>query len=168
MGTKNTIEGQFNAIQKNYECMTMTLPEDKKDFVKKEVKAVSEKLTVVEKFREKVEKIENFVNRLNEFDKSLKSIDVWMKEAETQLNDIKNNSDKMTPEDRVSYTMELQEDVAAKVEIIKANIAAELELLPQGEKVPQDADDYKIELKRIQDFVADLHTRALQTTTQEI
>merc|ERR1719340_58402 len=121
----------------------MTLPEDKKDFVKKEVKAVSEKLVVVEKFREKVEKIENFVNRLNEFDKSLKSIDVWMKEAETQLNDIKNNSDKMTPEDRVSYTMELQEDVAAKVEIIKANIAGETELLPQGEKVPQDAQDVK-------------------------
>ena len=130
--TKNTIEGMFKNIEKNYDCMTMTLPEDKKDFVKKEVKAVSEKLVVVEKFREKVEKIENFVNRLNEFDKSLKSIDVWMKEAETQLNDIKNNSDKMTPEDRVSYTMELQEDVAAKVEIIKANIAGETELLPQG------------------------------------
>merc|ERR1719381_304143 len=98
--TKNTIEGMYNAIQNNYDVMTMTLPEDKKDFVKKEVKAVSEKLVVVEKFREKVEKIENFVNRLNEFDKSLKSIDVWMKEAEQQLNDIKNNSDKMTPEDR--------------------------------------------------------------------
>merc|ERR1719350_808856 len=160
--TKNTIEGQFNAIQKNYECMTMTLPEDKKDFVKKEVKAVSEKLTVVEKFREKVEKIENFVNRLNEFDKSLKGIDAWMKEAETQLSDIKNNSDKMTPEDRVSYTMELQEDVAAKVEIIKANIAGEVDLLPQGEKVPQDAQDYKDELTRIKDFVLDLQKKVMK------
>merc|ERR1712186_132491 len=74
--TKNTIEGMFSAIQHNYDVMTMTLPEDKKDFVKKEVKAVAEKLVVVEKFKEKVEKIENFVNRLNEFDKSLKSIDV--------------------------------------------------------------------------------------------
>merc|ERR1711997_1124555 len=160
--TKNTIEGMFGSIQKNYDVMTMTLPEDKKDFVKKEVKAVSEKLVVVEKFREKVEKIENFVNRLNEFDKSLKSIDVWMKEAETQLNDIKNNSDKMTPEDRVSYTMELQEDVAAKVEIIKANIAGEVELLPQGEKVPQDAEDYKIELKRIETFVLDLQKKVMK------
>merc|ERR1712135_110666 len=160
--TKNTIEGMFGSIQKNYDVMTMTLPEDKKDFVKKEVKAVSEKLVVVEKFREKVEKIENFVNRLNEFDKSLKSIDVWMKEAEQQLNDIKNNSDKMTPEDRVSYTMELQEDVAAKVEIIKANIAGEVELLPQGDKVPQDAQDYKDELKRIQEFVLDLQKRVMK------
>merc|ERR1712226_1191330 len=123
--TKNTIEGMFGAIQNNYDVMTMTLPEDKKDFVKKEVKAISEKLAVVEKFKDK---IENFVNRLNEFDKSLKSLDVWMKEAETQLSDIKNKSDKMTPEDRVSYTMELQEDIAAKVEIIKANIAGEIEL----------------------------------------
>jgi soluble cytochrome b562 len=62
--TKTTIESMFGSIEKNYDCMTMTLPEDKKDFVKKEVKAVSEKLVVVEKFREKVEKIENFVNRL--------------------------------------------------------------------------------------------------------
>merc|ERR1711883_28296 len=159
---KNTIEGMFGSIQKNYECMTMTLPEDKKDFVKKEVKAVSEKLTVVEKFREKVEKIENFVNRLNEFDKSLKSIDVWMKEAETQLNDIKNNSDKMTPEDRVSYTMELREDVAAKVDVIKKSIEAEAELLPQGDKVPQDAQDYKDELKRIQDFVSSLYQKVMK------
>merc|ERR1711972_965664 len=160
--TKNTIEGMYNAIQNNYDVMTMTLPEDKKDFVKKEVKAVSEKLVVVEKFHEKVAKIENFVNKLNEFDGTLKSMDKWMKEADTQLHDIKNNSDKMTPEDRVSYTMELQEDVAAKVEVIKANVAAELELLPQGDKVPQDAEDYKIELKRIQDFVADLQKRVMK------
>merc|ERR1711993_205065 len=116
---------------------TIAVEFEKGDEEIKKIKAVSEKLVVVEKFREKVEKIENFVNRLNEFDKSLKGIDAWMKEAETQLSDIKNNSDKMTPEDRVSYTMELQEDVAAKVEIIKANIAGETELLPQGEKVPQ-------------------------------
>merc|ERR1712141_184313 len=117
-----------------------------------EIKKIKKRFNLAAAF-EDLEKIENFVNRLNEFDKSLKSIDVWMKEAETQLNDIKNNSDKMTPEDRVSYTMELQEDVAAKVEIIKANIAGETELFPQGEKVPQDAQDYKDELKRIETFV---------------
>jgi len=160
--TKNTIEGMYSDIQKNYETMTMTLPEDKKDFVKKEVKAVSEKLVVVEKFHEKVAKIETFVSKLNEFDKSLKTIDAWMKDADAQLHDIKNKSDKMTPEDRVSYTMELQEDVDAKVVVIKANIASETELLPQGDKVPQDAQDYKDELKRIEDFVMDLQKRVMK------
>lgn len=154
--------GVWNKINKDYDCMTMTLPEDKKDFVKKEVKAVSEKLAVVEKFEEKVLKIETFVKRLDEFDKSLKAIDGWMKGAEGNLNDIKNHSDQMTPEDRVSHTMELQEDVSAKVEAIKANVASELELLPQGEKVPQDAQDHKNELKRIETFVMDLQKRVMK------
>jgi len=86
-----------------------------------------------------------------------------MKEAEGQLHDIKNKSDKMTPEDRVSYTMELQEDVDSKVEIIKTNIANEQELLPQGDKVPQDAQDYKDELKRIEQFVTDLAKKVTVT-----
>merc|ERR1712038_1164075 len=53
--TKNTIEGMYNQLQNNYDVMTMTLPEDKKDFVKKEVKAISEKLVVVGKFQENVQ-----------------------------------------------------------------------------------------------------------------
>ena len=42
--TKGVIMGMYNQLQHDYDVMTMTLPEDKKDFVKKEVKAVSEKL----------------------------------------------------------------------------------------------------------------------------
>merc|ERR1711881_337457 len=160
--TKNTIDGMYNGIQHDYDVMTMTLPEDKKDFVKKEVKGVTDKLEVVGRFQEKVDKIDEFVSALKNFDLTLKDIDGWMKDAENQLNEIKNNSDKMTPEDRVSYTMELQEDVAAKALVIKSNIEVEQDLLPQGEKVPQDAQDYKDELKRIQDFVNNLHQNVMK------
>jgi len=160
--TKGTIDGMYGSIQHDYDVMTMTLPEDKKDFVKKEVKAVTEKLEVLGRFKEKVDKIDEFVTNLKNFDLTLKDIDNWMKDAENQLNEIKNNSDKMTPEDRVSYTMELQEDVAAKVEIIKKNISIEEDLLPQGEKVPQDAQDYKDELKRIMDFVNNLYQKVMK------
>merc|ERR1711881_538622 len=52
--------------------------------------------------------------------------------------------------------MDLQEDIAAKVEIIKAEAAKELELLPQGDAVPQDAKDFKDELNRIMKYVEDL------------
>merc|ERR1719471_1178881 len=145
----------------NLQAAFEDLEKRQKDFVKKEVKAVSEKLEVVSRFQEKVAKIEAFVSKLNEFDGTLKSMDKWMKEADTQLHDIKNTSDKMTPEDRVSYTMELQEDVAAKVKIIEANVASELELLPQGDKVPQDAQDYKDELKRIREYILDLQKRVM-------
>ncbi len=130
--TKNVIETMYKEIQNNYDIMTMTLPDDKKDFVKKEVKAITEKLECVAKFEEKVKKIEDFVTNLKDFDGGLKNIDKWMQDADTQLKDIKEASDKMTPEDRVSFTMELQEDVAAKVKIVKEMVAKEGGLLPQG------------------------------------
>ncbi len=124
----------YKDIQNNYDIMTMTLPDDKKDFVKKEVKAITEKLVCVGKFEEKVKKIEDFVTNLSAFDGNLKAVDKWMQEADQQLKDIKDSSDKMTPEDRVSFTMELQEDVAGKVVKIKEMIAKEEGLLPQGKE----------------------------------
>ena len=42
--TKAVIMGQYNQLQHDYDVMTMTLPEDKKDFVRKEVKAITDKL----------------------------------------------------------------------------------------------------------------------------
>merc|ERR1711935_1297413 len=161
--TKGTIDGVYGKIQSDYAMMTQTLPEDKKDFVKKEIKAVTEKLEVLGRFKEKFDKIDEFVTELKSFDVTLKEIDAWMTGADKELDTIKTASDKMTPEDRVSYTMELTEDVAAKVDSIKKCVAAEAVLLPQGDAVPQDAQDYKTELKRIQDYVMDLHARVMKT-----
>merc|ERR1712037_428828 len=39
------------------------------------------------------------------------------------------------------------------------NMGAEKELLPQGDQVPKDAQDYKDELERIRKYVEDLYTR---------
>ena len=130
--SKTTIESMYKAIQEYYDTMTMTLPDDKKDFVKKEVKAITDKLDCVVKFEEKVTKIDDFVANLTNFDKNLKTLDKWMMEADKQLRDIKEQSGQLSPEDRVSYTMELQEDIDAKVIVIKELIAKEEGLLPQG------------------------------------
>merc|ERR1712226_1774201 len=63
-----------------------------------------------------------------------------MKEADANLEQIKNHSHKLTPEDRDSSTMELQED-----------------------EVPKDAQDFKVEMNRINDYVTDLKKRTLKT-----
>merc|ERR1712113_951679 len=55
--TKGVIMGMYNQLQHDYDVMTMTLPEDKKDFVKKEVKAVSEKLRLSPDSRTKSKKL---------------------------------------------------------------------------------------------------------------
>ena len=127
------ISGLFDAIKnKNYKCMCITLPEDKKKILEKEIKAVEEKLEVLARFKDKVDKLQEFVTALGNFDASLKSIDGWKDSATAELEGIKNASDKMVPEDRVARTMDLQEDIAAKMEILVENAATELELLPQG------------------------------------
>merc|ERR1711963_889403 len=157
--TRDSIMGLYNQIKHNVEVMGITLPDDKKKIISKEMAALEEKLVVVGQFEEKVKVVEDFCSSLKNFDGSLKSINDWMLLATKELEDIKNSSDKMAPEDRVARTMDLQEDIAAKFEIIKANTAAELELLPQGEKVPEDAQAHKDELNRITKYVSDLQEK---------
>merc|ERR1711863_195223 len=153
------ITGLFNSINNNYETMCITIPEDKKKVLAKEIKAVEEKLEAVGRFKATVQKIEELVAALTAFDNSLKTLDEWKDAATAELKDIKESSGSMLPEDRVARTMDLQEDIAAKIEILKANAATEVELLPQGDKVPADAQAFKDELARITKYVEDLQAK---------
>jgi len=157
--TKTTIEGLFDQIKNNVEVMGLTIPEDKKKNIEKEKKAVEEKLVVLTEFKETVDVVEKFCNDLKTFDSSLKAIDSWMMQATKELEDIKGASDKMPPEDRVARTMDLQEDIAAKMKIIVKEIENEKTLLPQGDKVPQDAQAHKDEMNRIHKYMVDLQAK---------
>jgi len=154
--TKKRIGDLDQALTNNFACMSITVPADKKKLIDKELKTLRERLTIVDTFHEKVSVVEKFVDSLTEFDVSLKTIDAWMVKATEELNDIKNCSANMAPEDRVARTMDLQEDINAKVQIIKDETEKELALLPQGDNVPADAQEYKNELKRITTYVTDL------------
>merc|ERR1712223_2257097 len=134
----------------------ITIPEDKKKLLQKEIKAVEEKLEVLIRFKDTVKVIVDLVDNLTAFDNSLKAIDTWKDAATNELKDIREASGAMLPEDRVARTMDLQEDIAAKLEILKTCSATEAELLPQGDKVPADAQVFKDELARIIKYVEDL------------
>merc|ERR1711915_1135164 len=154
--TDDGINGLFTSINNNYNTMCITIPEDKKKGMSKEIKAVEEKLEVLGRFKSTVGKIEELVAALTAFDNSLKTIDTWKDAATNELKDIKEASGAMLPEDRVARTMDLQEDIAAKLEILKANAKTEQDLLPQGDKVPADAQVFKDELARITKYVTEL------------
>merc|ERR1712001_108002 len=153
------IDNLFKSINDNFTCMSITLPEDKKKNVDKEIKAVSEKLEVAGRFGSAVKQIEEFVANLNAFDVALKSLNDWMVQATGELTAIRDAAGSMLPEDRVARTMDLQEDIASKLEVLKANTATEKELFPQGDKPPQDAQDYKDELNRITKYITDLEAQ---------
>jgi len=152
----DTINGLFDSINANMATMSITIPEDKKKILTKEIAAVKEKFEVAGRFASTVKKIEDLVANLTAFDNSLKAIDSWKDAATAELTDIKEASGAMLPEDRVARTMDLQEDIAAKLEILKGCAATEKELLPQGDKVPADAQVFKDELARITKYVTDL------------
>merc|ERR1719238_585499 len=107
------------------------------------------KLEVLIRFKDTVKVIVDLVDNLTAFDNSLKAIDTWKDAATSELKDIREASGSMLPEDRVARTMDLQEDIAAKLEILKTCAGTEADLLPQGEKVPADAQVFKDELARI-------------------
>merc|ERR1712176_1688290 len=154
--TDETIHGLFDGINSNFNTMCITIPEDKKKGLAKEIKAVEEKLEVLGRFKSTVGKIEELVAALTAFDNSLKTLDTWKDAATAELKDIKEASGAMLPEDRVARTMDLQEDIAAKLEILKTCVATEQDLLPQGDKVPADAQVFKDELNRIIKYVEEL------------
>merc|ERR1711937_426973 len=145
-----------SSINKHYDTMAITIPDDKKKILQKEIKAVEDKLEVLGRFKSTVQVIVDLVNNLTAFDKSLKAIDTWKDAATAELKDIKEASGAMLPEDRVARTMDLQEDIAAKLEILKTCVATEQDLLPQGDKVPADAQVFKDELARIIKYVEEL------------
>merc|ERR1711983_219658 len=149
-------EEEIKKVKKIYNCMAITIPEDKKKILTKEIKAVEEKLEVLGRFKSTVQVIVDLVNNLTAFDNSLKTIDNWQEAATAELKDIKEASGAMLPEDRVARTMDLQEDIAAKLEILKTCVATEADLLPQGDKVPADAQVFKDELNRIIKYVEEL------------
>merc|ERR1711953_1521098 len=157
--TDDTINGLFNSINNHYNTMAITIPDDKKKILQKEIKAVEEKLEVLGRFKSTVQVIVDLVNNLTAFDNSLKTIDAWKDAATTELKDIHESSGGMLPAVRVARTMDLQEDIAAKLEILKSNSQTELELLPQGDKVPADAQVFKDELARITKYVEDLQAK---------
>jgi len=157
--TRTSLQGTFDKLKADYDTMCLTLPDDKKELLKKELKPVEEKLAMLSVFEDKVKKVEEFCNSLKTFDGSLKSMDSWMNGAAKELDEIKTASGQMSPEDRVSRTMDLQEDIAAKVEVIDKILADESNLLPQGEGVPEDAQLFKDEMNRIKKFVLELQEK---------
>merc|ERR1739844_767219 len=115
----DTINGLFDSINANMATMSITIPEDKKKTLTKEIAAVKEKLEVNGRFASTVKKIEDLVADLTAFYTPLTAIDSWKDAATAELTDIKEASGAMLPEDRVARTMDLQEDIAAKLEILK-------------------------------------------------
>merc|ERR1711962_170106 len=105
--SKDNINGLFSDINDNFKCMCITIPDDKKKILDKEIKAVGEKLEVVGRFEEVVKVVEDFVHKLDTFNTSLNTLDGWMKSATGEMEAIRAAAGSMLPEDAQNFKDEL-------------------------------------------------------------
>ena len=72
-----------------------------------------------------------------------------MAKATEELKDIKEASGSMLPEDRVARTMDLQEDIASKLEILKKNAEG---AITEGLSKPSSLDEVKALHEKVHNF----------------
>merc|ERR1712013_792767 len=97
----------------------MMLPDDKKAEMNELVTEIKTRMEILKKTDDRLEFIDDFNKRLNIFDQGVRDMENWLGEGRKRLDLIKNPPEEMSPEDRVTKSMELQEDISKKSEFTK-------------------------------------------------
>merc|ERR1719510_1543580 len=108
------------------------------------------RMEILGKTDERLVFIDDFNKRLNVFDQGLKDMENWLSEGRKRMDMIKNPPEEMSPEDRVTKSMELQEDISKKSDFTKKLEQEKEDIFPKpGEKVPSDAKKFIERLKTV-------------------
>merc|ERR1719499_659941 len=113
-----------------------------------EVQEIKTRMDILSKTDERLNFILDFNKRLAIFDKNVTELEDWLGEGRKRLDGIKNPVELLSPEDRVTKTMEGQEDINKKSEFCGKQETEKAEIFPkQGEKVSSDAKKFIERLK---------------------
>ena len=147
---RKTIEDIFNKTSGANDCLQMMLPDDKKPEMNEQIGELKTRMDVLKKTDERLEFIDDFNKRLNIFDKDIKEMEDWLGDGRKRLDLIKTPPEEMSPEDRVTKSMELQEDLQKKSEFTKKIEQEKEDIFPKaGEKVSSDAKKFIERLKTV-------------------
>merc|ERR1712212_1179342 len=105
------IEGLFDTVSGANDCLQQMLPDEKKQPMADEVGEIKTRMERLTKTDERLEFILDFNKRLAIFDKNVSDLEDWLGEGRKRLDGIKNPTELLSPEDRVTKTMEVQEDI---------------------------------------------------------
>merc|ERR1712172_88148 len=146
------IEGIYDTVSGANDCLQQMLPEDRKQGMKQEVEEIKTRMAILSKTDERLEFILDFNKRLAILDKNVTELEDWLGEGRKRLDGIKNPTELLSPEDRVTKTMEVQEDINKKSEFCGKQETEKAEIFPkQGEKVSSDAKKFIERLKKVRD-----------------
>ena len=147
---RTNIEDLFNTSSKANDCLQMMLPDDKKPELNELVTEMKTRMEVLTKTDERLAFIDDFNKRLNIFDQGMKEMESWLGEGRKRMDCIKSPPQEMSPEDRVTKSMELQEDLSRKSEFTKKLEQEKEDIFPKtGEKTSSDAKKFIERLKKV-------------------
>ena len=126
-----------------YNLLSENLPEEKKKHMTDRVGDINERISVLSKTDEKLDFIDDFNKRLAIFNASVNELEGWLTEARKRVDNIISPASAFSPEDRVTKTMEFQEDLRKKIEFLAAQEGTKEDIFPKpDEKIPSDAKKY--------------------------
>jgi len=147
---RSSIEEIHDTVAKANDCMQLMLPEEKKAEMNDMVAEIRTRMEILNKTDQRLEFIDDFNKRLNIFDQGVKDMESWLGEGRKRLDCIKSPPEEMSPEDRVTKSMELQEDLNKKSEFTKKLEQEKEDIFPKaGEKVSSDAKKFVERLKKV-------------------
>merc|ERR1712038_696394 len=143
----STVTNANNIIQEN-------LPEEKKKSMMDRVGDIQERTSVLDKTDEKLDFIDDFNKRLAIFNASVSELEGWLTSARERVDNIVSPESAFSPEDRVTKTMEFQEDLRKKIEFLIAQQNVKEDIFPKSdEKIPSDAKTFLGELEKIHNAI---------------
>jgi len=144
------IQDIFDTVSGANDCLQQMLPDEKKAPMAGEVAEIKTRMEILKKTDERLDFILDFNKRLAIFDTCVKELEDWLGEGRKRLDGIKNPVELLSPEDRVTKTMEVQEDINKKSEFCGKQETEKNEIFPkQGEKVSSDAKKFLERLKNV-------------------
>merc|ERR1739838_167628 len=115
-----------------------------------EVQEIKTRMDILSKTDERLDFILDFNKRLAIFHTCVTELEDWLGEGRKMLDGIKNPVELLSPEDRVTKTMEVQEDINKKSEFCGKQETEKNEIFPkQGEQVSSDAKKFIERLKNV-------------------
>ena len=128
---RHTIEEVYNIVSNANSTLQQMLPEDKKSGMNDEVNELTVRNEILKKTDERLVFIDDFNKRLAIFNNSVTELEEWLDEGKKRLDTIKNPVDTLSPEDRVTKSMEVQEDITKKTDFCGKQETEKTEIFPK-------------------------------------
>jgi len=140
----------YDTVSGANDCLQQMLPDEKKAPMCGEVAEIKTRMEILSKTDERLDFILDFNKRLAIWNTCVTELEDWLGEGRKRLDGIRNPVELLSPEDRVTKTMEVQEDITKKSEFCSKQEAEKDEIFPkQGEKVSSDAKKFLERIKNV-------------------